>query len=219
MGRPAADFPCIVDAAPEAGAAADGDRQPREAATVLLGLPWELLHDGEGFLFQGAKPTRVRRRLPNTRDDLKLPVVAPPIRILLVTAPGGRSLRLYRSSRECAAACRGDGGTRRPRDYPRAEPADAAGLARGARPRSRESEPYHVVHFDGHGVYDRRAGLGGLCFEDPQDTASSRSDGTSTVFTGELGPLLRDYRIPLVFLEACQTARPRRRRNPSPRSC
>ena len=26
------------------------------AATSLLGLPWELLHDGTGFLFQGARP-------------------------------------------------------------------------------------------------------------------------------------------------------------------
>ena len=29
----------------------------REAATALLALPWELLHDGKSFLFQGAKPT------------------------------------------------------------------------------------------------------------------------------------------------------------------
>jgi hypothetical protein len=34
----------------------------------------------------------------------------------------------------------------------------------------RAREPYHVVHFDGHGLYDRHVGLGGLCFEDPQDT-------------------------------------------------
>src|SRR5262249_39663479 len=39
----------------------------REAATALLGLPWELLHDGSAFLFLGATPTRVRRQLPNTR--------------------------------------------------------------------------------------------------------------------------------------------------------
>src|SRR6185295_7033252 len=56
-----------------------------EAATLLLGLPWELLHDGDGYLFQGAKPTRVRRRLPNTRT-LDVSVVAAPIRVLLVTA-------------------------------------------------------------------------------------------------------------------------------------
>ena len=29
--------------------------------------------------------------------------------------------------------------------------------------------PYHVVHFDGHGVYNRERGLGALCFEEPAD--------------------------------------------------
>jgi CHAT domain-containing protein len=69
-----------------------------------------------------------------------------------------------------------------------------------------ERKPYHVVHFDGHGVYDRSVGLGGLCFERPQDIGKLDERRHSTVFTDELGPLLRDHRIPLVFLEACQTA-------------
>jgi len=68
------------------------------------------------------------------------------------------------------------------------------------------SEPYHVVHFDGHGIYDRTVGLGGLCFEDPEDTGKLDKRRHVTVFTSELGPLLQYHRIPLVFLEACQTA-------------
>jgi hypothetical protein len=76
-------FSVYVDARIEAGAA--GAEAAREAATLLLSLPWELMHDERGFLFQGRKPVRVRRRLPNSavRD---VPVVAPPIRVLLVTA-------------------------------------------------------------------------------------------------------------------------------------
>ena len=70
----------------------------------------------------------------------------------------------------------------------------------------RADKPYHVVHFDGHGVYDRRVGLGGLCFEDPDDIGKLDKRKHATVYTKELGPLLRDHRIPLVFLEACQTA-------------
>jgi len=66
--------------------------------------------------------------------------------------------------------------------------------------------PFHVVHFDGHGVYDRRAGLGGLCFEDPTDLTQLERCRHQTVYTDPLGPLLRDHRIPLVFLEACQSA-------------
>jgi len=45
-------------------------------ATALLALPWELLRDGDGYLFQGRHPIRVRRRLPNTRV-LDLPLLAP----------------------------------------------------------------------------------------------------------------------------------------------
>jgi len=67
-------------------------------------------------------------------------------------------------------------------------------------------KPYHVVHFDGHGVYSRREGLGGLCFEDPQDQDQIYGRRHQTVYTDKIGPALLDHRIPLVFLEACQTA-------------
>ena len=51
-----------------------------------------------------------------------------------------------------------------------------------------------------------QVGLGGLCFERPEDIGKLEKRRHVTVFTSELGPLLRDHRIPLVFLEACQTA-------------
>ncbi len=206
-GRADRRFSVLVDVAPEPGAAAAEIEAAREAATVLLGLPWELLHDGEGFLFQGGKPTRVRRHLPNTRDDLSIPVVAPPIRILLVTARPEDEACGYIDHRASALplveAMEALGGLVNIHVLsPPTLPALREELDRARR----ESEPYHVVHFDGHGVFDRRAGLGGLCFEDPQDAGKLENRRHSTVFTGELGPLLRDYRIPLVFLEACQTA-------------
>ncbi|MDG4597228.1 MAG: tetratricopeptide repeat protein [Candidatus Contendobacter sp.] len=178
----------------------------KEAATTLLGLPWELLHDGKAFLFQGAKPTRVRRRLPGT-EAFDVPVVATPIRILLVTARPEDDACGYIDHRASA--------------LPLVEAMEALpGLVkihvldpptlsalRDELDRARtERKPYHVVHFDGHGVYDRRVGLGGLCFEEPQDAGRLEKRRHATVFTSELGPLLRDHRIPLVFLEACQTA-------------
>src|ERR1043165_3313949 len=55
-----------------------------EAAAELLALPWELLHDGRGFLFHGGRPVRVRRRLPN-RHPQKVRPTGLPIRILLVS--------------------------------------------------------------------------------------------------------------------------------------
>lgn len=178
----------------------------KEAATTLLGLPWELLHDGKAFLFQGAKPTRVRRRLPGT-EAFDVPVVATPIRILLVTARPEDDSCGYIDHRVSALplveAMEALPGLVKIHVLdPPTLPALRDELDRA----SAERKPYHVVHFDGHGVYDRRVGLGGLCFEEPQDIAKLEKRRHATVFTDELGPLLRDHRIPLVFLEACQTA-------------
>ena len=199
-------FSVHVDAAPEAGAPDAEVETAREAATLLLGLPWELLHDGDGFLFQSAKPTRFRRRLPNTRV-LDVPVVATPIRILLVTARPeddacgyidhrGSALPLVEAMEELGGLVR----------IHVLSPATLPALREELDRARRARKPYHVVHFDGHGVYDRRVGLGGLCFEDPQDAGKLDQRRHKTVFTSELGPLLRDHRIPLVFLDACQTA-------------
>jgi hypothetical protein len=62
------------------------------------------------------------------------------------------------------------------------------------------------VHFDGHGTYNRRVGLGGLCFEHDEDGEQLDKRRHRTVYTDTLGPLLRDHGIALVFLEACQSA-------------
>jgi tetratricopeptide (TPR) repeat protein len=199
-------FSVRVDSALEAGTLAEEVTTAREAATLLLGLPWELLHDGEGYLFQGAKPTRVRRRLPNTRD-LDVPVVATPIRILLITARPEDEACSYIDHRASAlplveAMEALPGLVQLHVLSPPTLPALREELERARRGR----QPYQVVHFDGHGVYDRRAGLGGLCFEHSEDAGKLEKRRHLTVHTSELGPLLRDHRIPLVFLEACQTA-------------
>lgn len=199
-------FSVHVDAELEDGAPEEEVAAAKEAATLLLGLPWELLHDGDGFLFQSAKPTRVRRRLPNTRV-LEVPVVAAPIRILLVTARPEDDACGYIDHRVSAlplveAMESLPGQVQIHVLNPPTFPSLRAELER-ARAAGR---PYHVVHFDGHGVYDHTVGLGGLCFEDPADIDKLDERRHVTVFTKDLGPLLRDLRIPLVFLEACQTA-------------
>ncbi|MDZ4700231.1 MAG: tetratricopeptide repeat protein [Rhodothermales bacterium] len=199
-------FSVHVDAGLEAGAPEADVSLAKEAATELLKAPWELLHDGEAYLFQGAKPTRVRRRLPNVKV-LDVPVVAPPIRILLVTARPEDEACGFIDHRVSA--------------LPLVEAMEALpGLVhihvlspptlpalRDELDRARaERKPYHVVHFDGHGTYNKQVGLGGLCFERPEDSGKLTMRRHVTVYTSELGPLLREHRIPLVFLEACQSA-------------
>lgn len=199
-------FSVHVDVALEAGAPEAETKAAQEAATVLLGLPWELLHDGKRYLFQGAKPTRVRRTLPGT-ESMGVAVVATPIRILLVTARPDDEACSYIDHRASAEPLV-DAMEALPGQVkihvlsPPTLPALSAELDRA---RS-EGKPYHVVHFDGHGVYDKTVGLGGLCFELPEDTDKLEKRRHVTVHTNALGPLLRDHRIPLVFLEACQTA-------------
>jgi tetratricopeptide (TPR) repeat protein len=199
-------FSVSVDDSPLHGSSEAEENAAKEAATALLALPWELLHNGDGFLFQGGRPSRVRRRLPNKRDRA-VPVVAPPIRVLLITARPEDDACGYLDHRASAlplvAATEELGDVLRlsllhPATYPALE----AELARA----QQAGEPYHVVHFDGHGVYDRRVGLGGLCFEDPSDSHKLTGRRHKTVFTNQLGPLLNNYRIPLVLLEACQSA-------------
>ena len=199
-------FSVYVDTAIEAGAAEAEVKSAREAATLMLALPWELLHDGEDYLFQGARPVRVRRRLPSTKL-LDVPVVATPIRILLVTARPEDDSCLYIDHRASAlplieAMESLPGLVKIHILSPPTLPAlrDELGRAR------KEKKPYHVVHFDGHGIFNREVGLGGLCFENPDDKGKLEKRRHVTVFTSELGPLLRNHRIPLVFLEACQTA-------------
>jgi hypothetical protein len=189
-----------ADATLEDGAPEETVRDARECATLLLGLPWELLHDGAGFLFQGERPIRVRRRLPNTRA-LDVAVVAPPIRILLVSPRPEDDACGYIDHRASALpladAVESLGGlVELTVLHPPTLPALSAALARA----STAGRPCHVVHFDGHGVYDRRAGLGGLCFEDPRDVDRPARRRHLTVHTDKLGPMLRDRRIPLVFL-------------------
>ncbi|HEY0991236.1 MAG TPA: CHAT domain-containing protein, partial [Kofleriaceae bacterium] len=195
-----------VDAALQDGASEADAATAREAATLLLGLPWELAHDGTSFVFQGARPTRVRRRLPNTRQ-VDVAVVATPIRILLVSARPEDDACRYIDHRASALplveAMEDLGGLVELEVLvPPTLPALREELDRARR----AGRPYHVVHFDGHGVDDRKVGLGGLCFEHPEDTGKLAGRRHQTVYTDELGPLLRDHRIPLVFLEACQTA-------------
>jgi hypothetical protein len=57
----------------------------------------------------------------------------------------------------------------------------------------------HIVHFDGHGVYHRQSGLGQFAFE--------HDDGSlDLVDANRLGTLLQECGVPLMVLNACQSA-------------
>jgi len=178
-----------------------------EVAAELLSLPWELLHDGRGFLFHGKNPVRVRRRLPNRYRQPARPTHLP-IRILLVSPRPEDKRASYIDHRISALplvdALESLGELALlsiliPPTFPALEEALIKAEEAG--------EPYDVVHFDGHGVYDRRVGLGGLCFEDPNDVQKLEGRAMELIHAVKLAEVIRDHRIPLVFLEACQSAK------------
>jgi len=202
-------FSVQVDSDLPAGASEEDQALAQEAGTELLSLPWELLHDGRGWLFQGKNAVRVRRRLPNRQRQPQRPA-ALPVRILVVSPRpehddrgdpiGYIDHRI--SARPLVEAVDNLGDLAR---LTVLQPATYGALEQALR-QGDEGQPFDVVHFDGHGVYDRRLGLGGLCFEDPAGEGTWAPRRLDFVDAARLAGLVRQHRIPVVFLEACQSA-------------
>jgi len=188
----------------------DGDGAARQAAQLaasrLQSLPWELLHDGKAYLSEGAEPVRVRRRLPNYDNQLPRPA-ALPIRILLASPrpeqAGVRYINHRISAKPLVEALDELGDLA---ELTILNPPTLPALEQALRSARAAGRPFHVLHFDGHGVYDAEHGLGALCFEDPQDQEELENRRMQLVDAETLARLLLDHRIPLVFLEACQSA-------------
>jgi tetratricopeptide (TPR) repeat protein len=204
-------FSVQVDPEPPEGTEDEKSALIREAASDLLSLPWEILHDDIGFLSQGARGVRVRRRLPNRKQTTTLRAELP-IRVLLLSPrpevnehgnPVG-----YLDHRSSALPLvqavenLGEELVRLDILHPPTFPALKEALKRARD----EKNPYDIVHFDGHGIYDRRVGLGALCFESPRDSKKVSQRLLALVHANELAAELREYGAPLIYLDACQTA-------------
>jgi tetratricopeptide (TPR) repeat protein len=200
-------FSVFVDEELPEGAGEGEQKEAAEAAAELLALPWELLHDGRGFLFHGKNPVRVRRRLPNRHRQPARPTRLP-LRVLLVSPRPEEEGVGYIDHRISALplveAMESLGELAKltvltPPTFPALEEA----LAKA----SEAEEPFDVVHFDGHGVYDPKVGLGALCFEDPNEAGKLAGRKAQMVHAERLAEVMREHRAPLVFLEACESAK------------
>ncbi|ABW27759.1 tetratricopeptide repeat protein [Acaryochloris marina] len=204
-------FSVRVDSEPKEGSEDDKVAQFQESASDLLALPWEILHDGTGYLSEGNNGVRVRRRLPK-RKVTRIIEADLPIRVLLISPrpekdSEGNSVG-YLDHRASAIpliqAVENLGEALVKVDI--LEPPTFAALQEALQRGIDEKDPYEIVHFDGHGVYDRRVGLGALCFEDPQDSQKLGQRLLDLVHADKLAAALREYGVPLIILEACQTA-------------
>ncbi len=159
----------------------------------VLRLPWELLADEGGHLF--TQGIGVRRRLQKVTTARVKPF-ALPVRVLVVVArPEGAGFIDSRAVSMPLLDALDELGARAAVEflYPPTLKALSDRLS------DRKAALVHVVHFDGHGVYDADMGLGYLLFEDDKH-AGDRVDAN------RLGTLLNRCGVPLMVLNACQSA-------------
>jgi hypothetical protein len=161
---------------------------PPELAT----LPWELLYDPEKHEFLGlSKRALITRYLHVARPPSPLRTELP-LRILIVIASPQSMPRLDNE----AEVARIEKALALPLEHNLVQ-FDVLQNSTARALRDALLNPYHILHFIGHGDFDE--GVGHLAFED-------RWGDTDLVNGRTLGTLLKNTSVQLVVLNACQSA-------------
>ena len=157
--------------------------------------PWEMMRDKKGpLVFRGVT---IRRQLRGAGTARRLPLTLP-LKVLLITArPRKAGFIDPRTSvapmLDALDAFAGQVVV----DY--CEPPTLDRLEEMVSEARGRKEPFHIVHFDGHGTYLPKTGVGALAFERDADGVE-----THLVEGPVLGDLLSRLDVPLVMLEACR---------------
>jgi len=183
----------------------------RSAEPGLLALPWELMRDGAGPVALGAGGISRSLRVADAAGTLEVP--GGQLRVLMVISrPAGAEDVGYqmvaRPLLERLDAVRGQV------DLTVLRPPTLDALRQAVKQAADAGEPFHVVHFDGHGVMPGHAGggaiVGGrqammagageglLAFEQP-------GGGSDDVGASKVAAVLAEGKVPVVLLNACQS--------------
>lgn len=166
----------------------------------VLRLPWELIADRTGPLSR--QGVTIRRQLERGGESRELRVELPLRLLIVVSRPADLGFIDPRATTpamlDALEPLGGDVSVDfcRPPTVARMEEMLAAATDRG--------EPYHVVHFEGHGTFVQEIGLGALCFEKPSDDGAASE--TDYARADRLGNLLAAHRVPVTILEACRSS-------------
>ena len=167
----------------------------------LLRLPWEMTADSVGPLSQ--QGITIRRQLETAKKSIEYRVTLPLRILLIVSRPDDLGFIDPRhTTRGMLDALEGLGRNVavdfcRPPTLARMEEMLAAA--------NRRNEPYHIIHFDGHGTFLPEIGLGALCFERAMPDGAGGEVKTDFVRADRLGDLLAKHKIPMAVLEACRS--------------
>ena len=183
----------------------------RSAEPGLLALPWELMRDGAGPVSLGRGG--ISRSLLVADGAGMLEVPGGKLRVLMVISrPDGTKDVGYqmvaRPLLERLDAVRGEV------DLTVLRPPTFDALREAVKDAAASGEPYHVVHFDGHGAMLGRPAGGGpiagrpammngqgegvLAFEKP-------AGGSDLISASKVAQVLAAGRVPVVVLNACQS--------------
>ena len=164
----------------------------------ILAQPWEMMRDKRGpLVFQGVT---VRRQLVGTKSSPQ-PKLKLPLRVLLIVSrPSDTSFIDPRDSIEPIFDAL-DALPVGQVDVDFCEPPTLARLEKVISEARKENRPFGIVHFDGHGTYLPKTGVGALAFEKGED-----DDKTELVQGTRLGDLLSRLAVPIVLLEACRSS-------------
>jgi hypothetical protein len=165
------------------------------AGTTSLDLPWELLRwtdRGEFLALSRWSPIVRSPVVPRSIPRRQRQRIEPPLRILAAMANPASSAELDLTS-EWAALQKACGAISNV-ELERVQDATPAGIGSALR----GSQPFHVLHFMGHGRFDAETGDGGLMLAEDREPTRGAS----------LAQILHDFpSLRLAVLNACHTAR------------
>jgi tetratricopeptide (TPR) repeat protein len=186
----------------------------RSASPGLLGLPWELMADPDRPTPLALNLAGLSRSLPAADLGETFAVPGGRLRVLMVICrPAGTSDVRYRMIArpllERLDAVRGNV------DLMVLRPPTLDALRETLLAAAQAGEPFHIVHFDGHGVLaGQRVGDVGLrgrpvTFPDPGIEGmlafEKPGGGSDLVAAAKLAQVLSGGRVPVVVLNACQS--------------
>jgi tetratricopeptide (TPR) repeat protein len=170
----------------------------RSSAPGWLALPWELLRDPRRAAPLALDIAGVDRSLVTSELGSSTDFVTSRLRVLMVIsrAAGHGDVGYRMVARALLAQLEAlPGGI----DLVVLRPPTLDALAAALSAAAAEGNPFHVVHFDGHGTFaDARHTAASLVFHKP-------AGGTDLVSASALAQVLRSARVPLVVLNACQS--------------
>ena len=161
----------------------------------VLVQPWEMMRDTKGVL--ALRGVTLRRQLQGTKPSAHFNFSLPLRVLLIVSRPTDVGFIDPRNSiPPVLDACDQLGGQV---EVEFCDPPTLARLEEMISAARKTKRPYHIVHFDGHGTYLPKTGVGALVFENEEAK-------TDLVTGTRFGDLMARQEVPLVLLEACRGA-------------